>query len=69
MAAAADRDAVAPLTMRAVLDGMIMAHEIQGVLGMGAAFEFPLLVVLAVYIGLVEVATLRRYRRHALAIQ
>jgi sec-independent protein translocase protein TatC len=36
------------------------------VLGMGAAFEFPLLVVLAVYLGLVEVATLRRYRKHAI---
>lgn len=36
------------------------------VLGMGAAFEFPLLVVLAVYMGLIEVATLRRYRRHAI---
>ncbi len=36
------------------------------VLGMGAAFEFPLLVVLAVYMGLVEVSTLRKYRRHAI---
>jgi sec-independent protein translocase protein TatC len=38
------------------------------VLGMGTAFEFPLLVVLAVYMGLVEVATLRRYRRHAIVV-
>jgi sec-independent protein translocase protein TatC len=38
------------------------------VLGMGAAFEFPLLVVLAVYLGLVEVATLRKYRRHAIVV-
>lgn len=37
-------------------------------LGMGAAFEFPLLVVLAVYMGLVEVATLRKYRRHAIVV-
>ncbi len=37
-------------------------------LGMGAAFEFPLLVVLAVYMGLIEVATLRRYRRHAVIV-
>jgi sec-independent protein translocase protein TatC len=37
-------------------------------LGMGAAFEFPLLVVLAVYMGLIEVATLRRYRRHAVVV-
>lgn len=36
------------------------------VLGMGAAFEFPLLVVLAVYMGLIEVATLRKYRKHAI---
>lgn len=38
------------------------------VLGMGAAFEFPLLVVLAVYMGLIEVATLRKYRRHAIVV-
>lgn len=38
------------------------------VLGMGAAFEFPLLVVLAVYMGLIEVATLRAYRRHAIVV-
>jgi sec-independent protein translocase protein TatC len=37
-------------------------------LGMGAAFEFPLLVVLAVYMGLIEVATLRTYRRHAIIV-
>lgn len=38
------------------------------VLGMGAAFEFPLLVVLAVYMGLIEVATLRQYRKHAIIV-
>lgn len=38
------------------------------VLGMGTAFEFPLLVVLAVYMGLVQVATLRQYRRHAIVV-
>ncbi|WP_091055247.1 twin-arginine translocase subunit TatC [Opitutus sp. GAS368] len=38
------------------------------VLGMGGAFEFPLLVVLAVYLGLIEVATLRKYRRHAIVV-
>ena len=38
------------------------------VLGMGAAFEFPLLVVLAVYMDLVQVATLRQYRRHAIVV-
>lgn len=37
-------------------------------LGMGAAFEFPLLVVLAVYMGLIEVKTLRTYRRHAIIV-
>lgn len=37
-------------------------------LGMGVAFEFPLLVVLAVYMGLIEVATLRKYRRHAIVV-
>jgi sec-independent protein translocase protein TatC len=36
--------------------------------GMGGAFEFPLLVVLAVYMGLIEVATLRKYRRHAVVV-
>lgn len=38
------------------------------VLGMGGACEFPLLIVLAVYMGLVEVATLRKYRRHAIVV-
>lgn len=38
------------------------------VLGVGMTFEFPLLIVLATYIGLVEVATLRRYRRHAVVV-
>lgn len=38
------------------------------VLGMGAAFEFPLLIVLAVYLGFIEVATLRKYRRHAIVV-
>jgi sec-independent protein translocase protein TatC len=37
-------------------------------LGMGAAFEFPLLVILAVYMGLVEVATLVAYWRHAFVV-
>lgn len=38
------------------------------VLGVGAAFEFPLLIVLATYMGLVEVATLKKYRRHAIVV-
>ena len=36
------------------------------VLGVGLAFEFPLLIVLAVHLGLLQVSTLRRYRRHAI---
>jgi sec-independent protein translocase protein TatC len=36
------------------------------VLGVGVTFEFPLLIVLASYIGLVEIATLKKYRRHAI---
>jgi sec-independent protein translocase protein TatC len=36
------------------------------VLGVGLSFEFPLLIVLAVYLGFMTVETLRRYRRHAL---
>lgn len=35
------------------------------VLGVGAAFEFPLVILLLVYLGLLQVATLRKYRRHA----
>ena len=38
------------------------------VLGVGVSFEFPLLIVLACYLGLVEVATLRKYRRHAIVV-
>lgn len=38
------------------------------VLGVGAAFEFPLLIVLAVYIGMLKVATLRKFRRHAIVV-
>lgn len=36
------------------------------VLGVGAAFEFPLLIVMAVHFGLLRVQTLRKYRRHAI---
>jgi len=36
------------------------------VLGVGAAFEFPLLIVLLVYMGVLQVSTLRHYRRHAI---
>ena len=36
------------------------------VLGVGAAFEFPLLIVMAVFFGLLRVETLRKYRRHSI---
>ena len=38
------------------------------VLGVGLSFEFPLLIVLLVYLGLLQVATLRKYRRHAIVV-
>jgi sec-independent protein translocase protein TatC len=36
------------------------------VAGVGIAFEFPLLIVLAVYFGFLRVETLRKYRRHSI---
>jgi sec-independent protein translocase protein TatC len=38
------------------------------VLGVGASFEFPLLIVLLVYMGLMTTATLVKYRRHAVVV-
>jgi sec-independent protein translocase protein TatC len=38
------------------------------VCGVGLAFEFPLLVVLLVYLRLLSVAFLRKYRRHAVVV-
>jgi sec-independent protein translocase protein TatC len=35
------------------------------VIGVGLAFEFPLVIVILIYIGILQVATLRKYRRHA----
>ena len=35
-------------------------------IGVGAAFEFPLIIVLLVYLRILQVATLRKYRRHAI---
>jgi sec-independent protein translocase protein TatC len=32
----------------------------------GAAFEFPLLIVMAVHFGMLRVETLRRFRRHSI---
>lgn len=38
------------------------------VLGVGAAFEFPLLIVILVYLGIVSAARLRSWWRHALVV-
>lgn len=38
------------------------------VLGVGASFEFPLVLVLLVWLGIVTTAFLRKYRRHALVV-
>lgn len=38
------------------------------VLGVGASFEFPLLILMLVYMGLMTTATLRKYRRHAIVV-
>lgn len=36
------------------------------VLGVGAAFEFPLVIILLVWLGIMSTAFLRKYRRHAI---
>lgn len=38
------------------------------VLGVGASFEFPLLIVLLIYMGVMTTAFLRKYRRHAIVV-
>jgi sec-independent protein translocase protein TatC len=38
------------------------------VLGVGASFEFPLILVLLVWLGLITTAFLRKYRRHAIVV-
>jgi sec-independent protein translocase protein TatC len=38
------------------------------VLGVGATFEFPLVVVLLVWLGIMTTAFLRKYRRHAIVV-
>jgi sec-independent protein translocase protein TatC len=38
------------------------------VLGVGASFEFPLLIVLLVWLGVMTTAFLRKYRRHAIVV-
>jgi sec-independent protein translocase protein TatC len=38
------------------------------VLGVGASFEFPLLIVLMIYMGVMSTAFLRKYRRHAIVV-
>lgn len=38
------------------------------VLGVGASFEFPLLIILMVWMGIMTTAFLRKYRRHAIVV-
>ena len=38
------------------------------VLGVGASFEFPLVIVLLVWLGVMSTAFLRKYRRHAIVV-
>lgn len=38
------------------------------VIGVGASFEFPLVIVLLVYMGIMTVDFLRKYRRHAIIV-
>lgn len=38
------------------------------VLGVGAAFQFPLVIVLLVWLGIMSTAFLRKYRRHAIVV-
>ena len=38
------------------------------VLGSGAVFEFPLVIVLLVWLGIITTAFLRKYRRHAIVV-
>jgi sec-independent protein translocase protein TatC len=38
------------------------------VLGVGASFEFPLVIVILVWLGLMTTAFLRKYRRHAIVV-
>lgn len=38
------------------------------IFGVGAGFEFPLLIIVLVWLGIVSTATLRHYRRHALVV-
>jgi len=38
------------------------------VLGVGASFEFPLVIVLLVWLGIMSTAFLRKYRRHAVVV-
>lgn len=38
------------------------------VIGVGASFEFPLVIVLLIYMGVMKVEFLRKYRRHAIVV-
>ena len=37
-------------------------------LGVGLGFEFPLLLVLLIHLGIMSTAFLRKYRRHAIVV-
>jgi sec-independent protein translocase protein TatC len=38
------------------------------VFGVGAAFEFPLIIILLIYLGIMTVEFLKKYRRHAIVV-
>ena len=38
------------------------------VFGVGASFEFPLVIILLIYLGIMKVDTLRKFRRHAIVV-
>ena len=44
------------------------AHPRYELLGSGAVFEFPLVLVLLVWLGIISTAFLRKYRRHAIVV-
>lgn len=54
-------------------DLLITASSYYGILtwatlGVGTAFEFPLLLLLLIYMGVLKTAQLRRWRRHAIVV-
>jgi sec-independent protein translocase protein TatC len=38
------------------------------VLGVGASFEFPLVIIILIWMGVLTTAFLRKYRRHAIVV-